>query len=515
MSGDASGSGHNNNNNVPYDYGNNEKSDSGKVPKFNGDPEEFSWWKTNFYSHVMVLDLWIVIASNGRQHLELIIGDAKGDRVHVITRQADFQRLKSLIEENQTYVLHNCLMFDNDVSFKPVDYHFKLVFGAGTKVTRNDKLTDIPSHDFRFKSFKEIGEGVFKTAILYEIIGVIHEIGKTTMIGGGKTFGNLVEVTLWDRYFVELMTFLTERKDRGVVVLILTHAQCKLADNGKPNLCNNWSGSKLLINLKHPVVEAFRVSLQAQDHSFDQSLCQASTSSQRSNYDEFSNLSGVKPIVESLKISLRIPFVLLLGRHLSSILIDTDGITKPALNVPKLQSRVVRATNAHVGRKFRYKVVVIMVHDDHKAEFVFWDKECFQILGVAADALRKSMQHVGEDYPHIYPEVLDKLLEIEFALRVKYQPYYHQASVNAFSRDETVIKKIKAHLHPDEIQSEVQKINESIVRNNTTLSSDPKKMSGSGECLRGPTPMVGSCTVAKCLSAGKCEGHPAKRKKNE
>lgn len=67
---------------------------------------------------------------------------------------------------------------------------------------------------------------------------------------------------------------------------------------------------------------------------------------------------------------------------------------------------------------------------------------------------------VGEDDPHIYPEVLDKLLEIEFALRVKYQPYYHQASVNAFSRDETVIKKIKAHLHPDEIQSEVQKINE-------------------------------------------------------
>jgi len=38
---------------VPYDYGNNKKSDSGKVPKFNGDPEEFSWWKTNFYSHVM------------------------------------------------------------------------------------------------------------------------------------------------------------------------------------------------------------------------------------------------------------------------------------------------------------------------------------------------------------------------------------------------------------------------------------------------------------------------------
>jgi hypothetical protein len=66
----------------------------------------------------------------------------------------------------------------------------------------------------------------------------------------------------------------------------------------------------------------------------------------------------------------------------------------------------------------------------------------------------------GEDDPHIYPEVLDKLLEIEFALRVKYQPYYRQASVNAFSRDKVVINKIKAHLHPNKIQPEVQKVNE-------------------------------------------------------
>jgi hypothetical protein len=36
-----------------------------------------------------------------------------------------------------------------------------------------------------------------------------------------------------------------------------------------------------------------------------------------------------------------------------------------------------------------------MEYDDHKAEFVFWDKECFQILGVPAEAVRKSMQQVN------------------------------------------------------------------------------------------------------------------------
>jgi hypothetical protein len=56
MSGESSSSGSGNNNNaVPYDY-ESKKSNFGKIPKFNGAPVEFSWWKMNFYSYVMGLD---------------------------------------------------------------------------------------------------------------------------------------------------------------------------------------------------------------------------------------------------------------------------------------------------------------------------------------------------------------------------------------------------------------------------------------------------------------------------
>jgi len=39
---------------VGYDYGTCEdkKSDSNKASRFNGDPEEFSWWKTKMYSYI-------------------------------------------------------------------------------------------------------------------------------------------------------------------------------------------------------------------------------------------------------------------------------------------------------------------------------------------------------------------------------------------------------------------------------------------------------------------------------
>ena len=54
---------------------------------------------------------------------------------------------KTLIEENKTYTFYNCHVFDNDIAFSP----FKVVFGYGTKVQKYDKLTNILTHEFRFK----------------------------------------------------------------------------------------------------------------------------------------------------------------------------------------------------------------------------------------------------------------------------------------------------------------------------------------------------------------------------
>jgi len=65
MYGDNAGNTYGNKNVVSYDYGTTEdkKSDSSKAPRFNGDPEEFSWWKANMYNHIMGLDkeLWDIL----------------------------------------------------------------------------------------------------------------------------------------------------------------------------------------------------------------------------------------------------------------------------------------------------------------------------------------------------------------------------------------------------------------------------------------------------------------------
>jgi len=58
-------------------------------------------------------------------------------------------------------------------------------------------------------------------------------------------------------------------------------------------------------------------------------------------------------------------------------------------------------------------VVVQVVCDGDKSEFVFWDKECLQIIGITAQALRKIMQEVS----------LIQVFSLHFILNIVYGNY--------------------------------------------------------------------------------------------
>jgi hypothetical protein len=102
MSGESvygNGSGHNHND-VAHDCnGDNKKSSIGKIPKFNGDPEEFSWWKTNFYSYVMSLD----------EELWDILEEGVGDDLVLDEEGADVDRKKHTPAQKKTYKKHHII----------------------------------------------------------------------------------------------------------------------------------------------------------------------------------------------------------------------------------------------------------------------------------------------------------------------------------------------------------------------------------------------------------------------
>jgi hypothetical protein len=42
----------------------------------------------------------------------------------------------------------------------------------------------------------------------------------------------------------------------------------------------------------------------------------------------------------------------------------------------------------------RFKVVIQVEHQGHKADFVFWDNECQTIIGQSAEEIRDTMKKV-------------------------------------------------------------------------------------------------------------------------
>jgi hypothetical protein len=57
----------------------------------------------------------------------------------------------------------------------------------------------------------------------------------------------MVDVTLWEAFSIQLMHFITSRQDKGPIVLILTHAQCKLGGSVSTYIIYRYKLIMLLI----------------------------------------------------------------------------------------------------------------------------------------------------------------------------------------------------------------------------------------------------------------------------
>ncbi|KAE9601064.1 putative nucleic acid-binding protein [Lupinus albus] len=91
---------------------------------------------------------------------------------------------------------------------------------------------------------------------------------------------------------------------------------------------------------------------------------------------------------------------------------------------------------------YRYKLDIKVNHEHRCGRFVFWDRQCVDIIGVSASELKSQMLAEGKDDPKAFPLVLDELLARTMVLRVKVQPSYNQSSVIRLSEDVNLIKKV-------------------------------------------------------------------------
>ncbi|AES60186.1 putative nucleic acid-binding protein [Medicago truncatula] len=80
---------------------------------------------------VRVKDKWAIVKDQ-KEHLEVVIVDAKGDDIHVVI-PTEYKAMYDLIlKENNTYTLSNFQVGTNDLLFKASYHKYRLKWTGGT-----------------------------------------------------------------------------------------------------------------------------------------------------------------------------------------------------------------------------------------------------------------------------------------------------------------------------------------------------------------------------------------------
>ncbi|XP_058774833.1 uncharacterized protein LOC131649106 [Vicia villosa] len=416
--------------------------------------------------HIRVVDLWVVTEKTGYQHLECVLQDGTGDQIHVTISRWDFKDWIEQIKEHETYYLYNGEPVANDGPLKVCSNPLKILFNGGTTLTKVD-MPDIPPHKFNFHAIENFLNGHFKPDMLYDVIGVLQDVVKTQMGGGGKksctnitlrdVVGNAIEVALWGDFSKQFMDYKTLGKHVGPTIIILTHAWCKPNTvSGLPSLSNAWNGSKLLINLDHPQVETFKTSFGAADLSNASNLslsltCDSSIQSTNQNWTSRNEVRIIRDIYEGEKDCFATTIGTTKRFKASRFGWFFESCPGCKISIKSVGGKV----ECHCGVKdvepiTKFKIEVEVEYDGFNGTFVFRDKDCVPYTKLSAKELRKLMIANGEDNPKIWPAQVDNLLNKEMAFRIKFQSSYKQYSIVTILNEDNVYNKLKGYLTPDE-----------------------------------------------------------------
>ncbi|KAG4954593.1 hypothetical protein JHK87_040187 [Glycine soja] len=221
-----------------------------------------------------------------------------GDQIHVVCKPDQLKSWKANFKENSTYVMHNFKVVKNDGQFRVCEHQYKLVFIEVT-VIREVDLHELPFKKFRFVEFANVVVENFVAGLLF-------------------------------------LSYLNERGNDGLMVIILTHARVKDAQGSYPtSMSNSFKASKLLIN--EPILEIQEFKERLLDLGVevgpvlplgDHGSSQVSGGSQLSSKDAFLSKAEVKTDSENNGISEDVVCVTL--GTISKIVMDNHSWCYPA-----------------------------------------------------------------------------------------------------------------------------------------------------------------------------------------
>ncbi|KAI5411877.1 hypothetical protein KIW84_056806 [Lathyrus oleraceus] len=404
--------------------------------------------------------LWTVRSSSNKEHLELILVDSKLDMIQAIVPSHLVSKYVGDLAVGASYIMQNFKVSNNDFSFKSTTHGYKLVFCGSTYVKKTE-LPEIPIDYFNILGLASIADGKFQPNVLVDIVGGVTEILQTQINSDNNKSKFVfmitdmskivVQCTLWGNFALQFYEYYKNHGEDVNIVFLLQNARIKAAQGGFPlNVSNAWSGTKLIINdISNVEIKKLKDSLNAELPKLSSSSLQVETTqtSQYSDFDKFIWKAEVISLAEIAMLKQETTCVTI--AKLEKFEVGNsgwyyDGCAECTKSVAVKDGKLKCYAN-HISSEPvpRYKLEVLGVDGKFKSRFVFWDSDCFKLIGKSALQMKNELVEAGEDNPLEFPFGLDAMLKKELAIRAVFQPKFNRLSVISFKDDEDSRKKVK------------------------------------------------------------------------
>ncbi|KAK2410307.1 hypothetical protein QL285_045678 [Trifolium repens] len=124
---------------------------------------------------VKIVNIWYVRDYLKHKHIEMVLLDSNCDRIQIVMPAAYVRSFSYKLIENQTYILNNFKVEENDLLSRACQHPLKLIWFDGTFIS-DEGVPPIPERRFFFKDFGEILGRNWHPDDIHDVVGVIHEI---------------------------------------------------------------------------------------------------------------------------------------------------------------------------------------------------------------------------------------------------------------------------------------------------------------------------------------------------
>ncbi|XP_057438385.1 replication protein A 70 kDa DNA-binding subunit C-like [Lotus japonicus] len=381
--------------------------------------------------------------------MELVLMDAKGDRIHDIVQRTHVYKFNPLLVEGQVYMLSHFSVGDSPLDFRTMTHAHRIIFGFDSVV---QTLTDVPitKSPYSFVSVYDIMFNDPDQTLLADVIEILtghsgeqefeknHQVRKRITIEIEQE-GVKVECAFFGSYVQELLSVLSSRDLTGVVVLI-QFAKIKLF-RGQQILQNPYGATRIVFNIEISEATVVRDKFFKMNEPGSQILTQLSGSSKPSLDEEFLKLSEMKTF-EQIRAMDEKSCCVVLGTIIQ--IPEGDNWWYKAC---KCNKKVIWDEKMYICDNFKVK------QGNNIATLVIFDKEASALLETTCadfvDSSTKNPAGSGSTTPAELLKLLEKTIlftiEVSNTSSSRFEPSYRVKKICA---DPDLIAQFKEALPP-------------------------------------------------------------------